>query len=329
MDCLPVETLQQIFKLACIDGGYTGCSLALTSRFVRRAAQSTRFHSITLKADAERLAALVTLYQGQCLNTSGSRPQTAHLHISFQKKVNPSQSNGPTEDEWDGSGDEEPSSPPRSSPVATRDITPQQLFALVAGDLESLVITKDLDFFVSDPSLFDLPFHSLRELTLVRHADPSRLISPGSPVLPLFPALTHLHLVAPERSRPLLAGWVAHAPRVTHLRISAYNRIHELLDELPDAVGSPAYPFKHGFRVGMTTGPRPAVRTYPTLTHVVVEPGRPPVKGVCGTGRMAFTRRNVELGWIAGQARDGGVEMYIPEPRERTKRELDEEIRVE
>ncbi|KAH9854442.1 hypothetical protein C2E23DRAFT_818711, partial [Lenzites betulinus] len=32
VDTLPLETLEHIFELACVDGGYTGCSLSLTSR---------------------------------------------------------------------------------------------------------------------------------------------------------------------------------------------------------------------------------------------------------------------------------------------------------
>ena len=102
MDRLPLETLHQIFELACTDGGYTGCSLALTSKFIREAAQYTRLYSVVLEAETQRLDALIALYQNQCSNAAGFRLRTVHLHISFTSKVNTRISSEPTEeDEWD------------------------------------------------------------------------------------------------------------------------------------------------------------------------------------------------------------------------------------
>ena len=101
MDRVPLETLQQIFQFACTDGGYTGGSLALTSKFIHGAAESTRSYSIAVAAETERLTALVTLYQKKCSNAAGVRPRTAHLYLS---------TNQLTEDEWDASEDEDPAS---------------------------------------------------------------------------------------------------------------------------------------------------------------------------------------------------------------------------
>ena len=325
MDCVPLETLQQIFQLACIDGGYTGGSLALTSKFIHRAAESTRFYSIAVAAETERLTALVTLYRRQCSNAAGIRPRTAHLYLSIDE---------PKEDELDESEDEDLASPPRSSTVSARFVAIKQLLNLVTDDLQSLVITKG--FFTAVRSLFDRPLPAVRSLTLVRHADPSKLIPPGSEstVLPLFPALTHLHVVAQEASalQPFLPGWIAHAPHVTHLRVSesAHSRMYKLLDELRAALGTPARRrFAAGIAVATESPPAARQPTYPSLVCVVVEPDPLPVKGACGTGRMAYGARRMELSMIAMQAKEGGVEMCVPRPCAWTEKEWDEAIRTE
>ena len=108
MDRLPLETLHQIFELACTDGGYTGCSLALTSKFIREAAQYTRLYSVVLVAETQRLDVLIALYQNQCSNAAyqnqcsnaaGFRPRTLHLHISFTSRVNARLSSEPSQEE--------------------------------------------------------------------------------------------------------------------------------------------------------------------------------------------------------------------------------------
>ncbi|KAM5535123.1 hypothetical protein V8D89_011209 [Ganoderma adspersum] len=311
MDRVPLETLQQIFQFACTDGGYTAGSLALTSKFIHGAAQSTRFHSIVVAAETERLTALVTLYQKQCSNATGTRPRTAYLHLS---------TDSPTEDEWDESQDEDPASPC----VPARFVAIQELLRLVATDLQPLAIIND--FFTADLPLFDRPLPTLRELTLVRNAAPSTLIPRGSTICPLFPALTHLHVVAQKSSpsQPLLPGWIAHAPRVTHLRVSAHPRMYKLLKELPAALGTPA---KRRFAAGVAVPAEshPPARTYPSLVRVVVEPGSPPVKGACGTSRMAYSARKMELCMIAFQARERGVEMHVPRPKVKEEDSEDED----
>ncbi|TBU33752.1 hypothetical protein BD309DRAFT_851542, partial [Dichomitus squalens] len=43
---LPLEIWQHIFLHACTDGGHTGCSLALVSRFFHLASHPVRFNSL-------------------------------------------------------------------------------------------------------------------------------------------------------------------------------------------------------------------------------------------------------------------------------------------
>ncbi|KAM5535121.1 hypothetical protein V8D89_011207 [Ganoderma adspersum] len=318
MNHLPLETLQQIFELACTDGGYTGCSLALTSKSIREAAQSTRFHSVMLVAETERLVALIALYQNQCSNSAGIRPRTAHLHLLLRSTVNTRQSTDSTEEvEWDEESEDE------DLEESTFPLV-QQFLSLVSNDLQSLVVIRDT--LGAATPLFDRAFPSLRDLTLAFQCN---ITTPDPTVVPIFPALTHLHIVAPNWSPPLFPRWIAQAPRVTHLRISAHCLFGKFVDELPAAVGTPEYPFKRGFRGGITVGPPPAVRTYPTLARVVVAPGPRPASGPCGSNRYVFNSRTMQLDWIAARARESGVEMYVAPPCAWAGDEWDEAIRTE
>jgi hypothetical protein len=60
MDRLPVELLEHIFTLACIDGGMTGCALASVSHSVRHASDSIRYHSVSLRG-AKQICAFLKL----------------------------------------------------------------------------------------------------------------------------------------------------------------------------------------------------------------------------------------------------------------------------
>ncbi|KAI0650825.1 hypothetical protein C8Q79DRAFT_945262 [Trametes meyenii] len=48
MENIPVEILHPIFLQACTDGGRTGRSLALTSRYIHAASRAVRFHTVAL-----------------------------------------------------------------------------------------------------------------------------------------------------------------------------------------------------------------------------------------------------------------------------------------
>ena len=85
MENLPLETLQDIFKLACTDGGATGCALSLTSRYVHAASRTSRFHSISLHASPRRLNSFVSLYRRAAAAAleEGYRAALEHLYIAF------------------------------------------------------------------------------------------------------------------------------------------------------------------------------------------------------------------------------------------------------
>ncbi|EIW63209.1 uncharacterized protein TRAVEDRAFT_43513 [Trametes versicolor FP-101664 SS1] len=83
MDTLPLETLEQIFELACTDGGYTGHSLSLVSKGIRAAARTSRFHSVSLIASPHRLQLFVALYKRECDPAHGDKPRIQHLYVAF------------------------------------------------------------------------------------------------------------------------------------------------------------------------------------------------------------------------------------------------------
>lgn len=72
----PTEVWEEIFKLACTDGGFTGTSLALTSRFIRAQSSSIRFHSLAI-CSLRQLEAFLKLHTSDC------KPRVEHMFISF------------------------------------------------------------------------------------------------------------------------------------------------------------------------------------------------------------------------------------------------------
>lgn len=50
---LPAELWTKIAGLACTDGGLTGCSLSLVSRYMHSAAQPARYHSVLINGDRD------------------------------------------------------------------------------------------------------------------------------------------------------------------------------------------------------------------------------------------------------------------------------------
>ncbi|KAI0666589.1 hypothetical protein C8Q78DRAFT_436267 [Trametes maxima] len=286
MDTLPLEVLEKIFELACTDGGYTGCSLSLTSRAVRAAASTTRFRSIAMLCRPSRLKAFMALYTRERDSIHGGLLSVAHLHLTIPACVPRYLClRGDWEDmsrvtivPWDlGSTNTLGSSVdslvdlhrrsrlvPRRAAVSLRPLkrwiaqaaskvgrtisrkrcghstqsdhqvsfpdldldyqeAAQALMHLLSPDLETLVIQPESGSLLPGHLYFlQDPFPRVRELTLVTLTDPNPLlVFPHASTMPLFPALTHLHV-----GRRRIHGfkvpsiWPAHTPNVTHLRIS-------------------------------------------------------------------------------------------------------------
>lgn len=83
MEVIPVELWEKIGRYACLDGGYTGCSLSLVSRFMRDATRMSRYTSVALLGE-ERCHAFVGL-----LNRTNTHLNILHLFVSVNPEPAP------------------------------------------------------------------------------------------------------------------------------------------------------------------------------------------------------------------------------------------------
>ncbi|KAH9939265.1 uncharacterized protein BXZ73DRAFT_99468 [Epithele typhae] len=246
---LPEDLWEEIARLACVDGGYTGCSLSLTSKYIRGATRGMRFYSVSLTFRQSRLQATHFL---ACLEAETARcgpertrqPLVRHLYLASPKYS-------------------------AHSELSTRweyKLAVSGILRLVAPRLHSLVLARGVpDFNNRRPGLDDSvylplpdflatkPFPELRELYLVgRHTVAARDMPPFAPsptvaaTVPLphsqataagggaaprptrvdntLPKLTHLEV--PMHGRlPLWdwALWRARGAALTHLRITDFG----------------------------------------------------------------------------------------------------------
>ncbi|OJT02584.1 hypothetical protein TRAPUB_6888 [Trametes pubescens] len=308
MDTLPLETLQHIFQLACTDGAYTGCSLSLVSHAVRTIACTARFHSVSLDASLHRLQVFVDLYQRECDLGQKYKPRVRHLHVSF------------------------PFIPPRNprasdlQPTATPEYlsAAQTLFQLVAADLVTLVVQFTNGGSMNLP-LIARPFPHLLEATFVGVQDFRTLLSTSedaNSATPLFPVMSHVYVVPSRRPGALcLPFWAANAPRATHLSVS---RAEDHLEEISAAVGVRVRLERSWYRMNVDwdrdPGPPspptfelPLTPTYPSVRHLLVQPGPGPVGARCGNAWMGHNQRRLGLRQMGRSCRAIGVEVVEAE----------------
>ena len=85
LEDLPFELLEYIFRLACADGGQTGCSLSLVSKHIRAASHSSRFNSVALRYGVRsQLDQFVATYERVCeeaVMQDAPRPHVRHMAL--------------------------------------------------------------------------------------------------------------------------------------------------------------------------------------------------------------------------------------------------------
>ncbi|KAH9920206.1 uncharacterized protein BXZ73DRAFT_80158 [Epithele typhae] len=220
---LPPELMLPILELACIDGGYTGSSLALTSHEMRELSRPSRFHSVQLSLTFSRtkLALLLRAFEAQLAYsaaTGSPAPRIRHLHVAAAC-ANPSR--------------------PSSNEVRDYKEQLEALFTLAAPHLHTLSLAG-APAAVGSLRAWPLPaalgtttaFPHLRELTVVgetklsftpritrRDDAPAAADAEFAPL----PRLTHLHVPGYNGTADL-AAWARRAPGVTHLRVSEVDR---------------------------------------------------------------------------------------------------------
>ncbi|KAI0822941.1 hypothetical protein BC628DRAFT_626964 [Trametes gibbosa] len=340
MDSLPLETLQRVFELACTDGGSTGNSLSLTSKGIRTAARRVRFHSLYLTADRAPFQEFVTFLARESGRAESERPRVRHLLLdlggsaSWYKPSFPAKQellrtySGPTNSPSHAAAqstvvsDVDEDSQESAAHLITSEAV-QKLITLVAGDLWSLFIHvgaytlhPDLQF-----PILEHTFPLVREAAFLGICEPKHLLRVGAPPSLAFPAATHLHISPPLNNSQLsLPEWCTIAPHVSHLYISGIGHRNQV-QQLADAVGVHV-------EVSIFARPPPESpppihpRTYPTVRHLLVEPGPRPRRGYCGNPSIAHSAMRHGLVQIVQECtRTPGVDAvaaaFQPRPEDR------------
>lgn len=283
MDSLPLETLQQIFELACIDGGATGNSLSLTSKQIRAAARRARFHTLHIAADSDGdiFPDFVAFFKRECNSGPSERPRVRHLYLTLASLGDPLPGNT-----TQALRDPQPSSAtpncthePPALPLEhltrrrAREHAAQELLLLVAPDLWTLVVHEAPDGLHGQCPILEHTFPLLRDATLIRKSTNfARLLSPDAePPRAVFPRATHLHLIPLPYTNDLhLSVWSILAPRVTHLRVSDVRNRHHIA-QLAVAVGVPMPPDMYPVARLPPPGSQPLPRTYPSVRCLLMD----------------------------------------------------------
>ncbi|RPD67358.1 hypothetical protein L226DRAFT_608556 [Lentinus tigrinus ALCF2SS1-7] len=266
MDNLAPEILHEIFRLACTDGGFTGCSLSLVSKHVKLASRSARFHSVAISGTSRQLADFLSLLTKEqaTAGADGYTPVVKHLFFSAVRSREIKEDRRVVSKSLLWENDRSEDRVEKTAIGASRGTYLQDvdtLFRLLAQGLETLSFIHCHGWAtLTRLSGIECPggFPVLRELTIVGN-------HPFVGAVPsvFYPSLTHLHLDFPSwLNEPSL--WAERSPHVTHLCLSNINHITQPLEDL----ASTGNPFKE-------------------LSRLYVQPEAPPAPGGwCGNPYM-------------------------------------------
>ncbi|KAI0763856.1 hypothetical protein BD413DRAFT_616174 [Trametes elegans] len=243
LEDLPWEVIEEISRLACTDGGRTGCSLSLVSKYVRPVARCQRFHSVSLLAGlACQLRRFVRALEeaGVEAQEEGARaPRVRHLCLDFD----PATSVGhvdPNAVDWCSVEHNLMlfSALPLRTLTALFDRVRAEyraalrpLLARVADSVETLtVLHRDGDYARADLEPFPVGpdgFPHLREFTCRMYL-PSFIQLARSDdgetgrvaIRPMFPALRRMHVDPNPNATVDFWWWAANAPRLGWLRVN-------------------------------------------------------------------------------------------------------------
>ncbi|RDX53703.1 hypothetical protein OH76DRAFT_1374809 [Lentinus brumalis] len=283
MDRLAVELLEQIFLLACTDGGFTGAALSRVSKHIRNASRAARFHSIALISPfPDTLEQFASCYVHQRAFSGEVTPKVHHLLItSAIRQSDPARvvlrPNLNASDVSKCSADmtkkhlEVLEKEQRKFNV---DVT--SLLQLLAPDLISLTLIHCHRYGKNElriPLTIEVSggFPLLQELTLA--GIPPTFTSTDCPSGSLYPHLERLHLCllalsgCPDID---VDAWAADAPNLTYLRMSNVNYWPRNIMESVRKV----FASEH---------------LNATLKQVIIKPhSPPPMGGPCGTPHTVF-----------------------------------------
>ncbi|KAI0694395.1 hypothetical protein C8T65DRAFT_744399 [Cerioporus squamosus] len=256
MERLPVETLHQIFRLACCDGGLTGRSLSLVSKAFQDIARPVRYHSIAL-VGLQQIECFIRCYEDDRAagERQGSRytPTVRHLFL----RPDATDANG-VDNATFGLG-------------ATAQQTLCDVLRLVGPTVVTLLYTGQVrweDILANSRC----EFPKLEELTFSRRDSSEPYPPSGKPPYPQlpcgFPALRKLHVVFVHNRHSVeevLGRWAEVAPNVSHVRLSGTHS-----GDMPTR-----------WVIKMSWNPH-GKRPYPSVRQVVIQPREPPPRTRCG-----------------------------------------------
>lgn len=217
--CIPTELWRLIVPRACTDGGFTGRSLTLTSKFIHAQSASGRFHSLAFTS-LERVEGFLAFLR---LQPEDFRLMVEHLYLSFVQPKPARPIKTLSADEYQALCEKV---------KAERQIWHENLLEAVSALLKLVsptlrTFTLLANNFAAPLRLPSLTLPNLQELSFL--GDPSLFFSIGGThrkkedVSFSFPALQRLHYIPLSQSDigPLVDALARDGPPVlTHLRFS-------------------------------------------------------------------------------------------------------------
>ena len=307
MDRLAVELLEQIFLLACTDGGFTGASLSRVSKHIRAVSRAARFHTIALLSPFPgKLEQFACCYVQERALSLGATPKVRHLLVASAIRQTDSARVvlKPSPD-----GDASKYLPDVNDVKKQREASQRELrkfhmdvaalLQLLAPDLLSLTLVHCHRYGKPEmrfPDTIEVPggFPLLQELTIA--GIQPRFTSPECPSGSLYPSLERLHLslVALSGCPDLnIVAWGDNAPKLAHLRISNVNYWpRTIMDSVRKVFGESSHSSLYRARAHQHARFSPAESEHlnASLQQVIVQPhSPPPMGGPCGTPHFVFT----------------------------------------
>ncbi|KAI0355405.1 hypothetical protein OH77DRAFT_1504237 [Trametes cingulata] len=244
METLPPELLEPIFLQACTDGGQTGCALSLTSKSIRVASRTARFHTVALVSGSpSQVVQFVACFSSERELAGDVEPPVRHLCLAAAQRARPRPAFRPQARAADSEGESFPSAVEQSQPAAmgkqetqketqryVRDV--MALVHMLAPDLETLCLIdpdprREMEA-LHFPTLLSAGFPSLLELAIVGNEPVIRPTAEAR--TPLYPRLKTLHRIHVARVLRLhtiedaqnatLEGWKERAPLLTEMNVS-------------------------------------------------------------------------------------------------------------
>ncbi|KAI0638533.1 hypothetical protein C8Q77DRAFT_1091611 [Trametes polyzona] len=288
---IPTELWRDIIALSCVDGGFTGRSLALTSRFFHSQSLCERYYSLAF-VSLQHIEDFLVFLRSQ---PADCRPRIQHLYLSFlDEPVKP-----PLDFSWTYSKltqhqQQEHNASTRQKRALWDErfgVAAAALFALAAPTLRTLCVVED--GVPRIPLVFPHNFPQLEELSWKGRFlafEPPVLSASGTTRTPVtFPVLQRVHFIAAGADEVIASLSHAVSASLTHIRVSNVGFMDPYLPRaLAAALGTPSgsrplvQELARGDGLPQTTSPFSQHASLPHLRHVVIHGTPPAPGGWCG-----------------------------------------------